>query len=187
MITHSLSSPRRFLLWLCGCRGPNVWQCGCQVETPSELCVFSYGSVGMTSLSKRPETPMPALCHNAQQGSAGLLKHHQMVSVGPGASCKPTPGSRGCPKPRPSVAMALAYCCPKTALNSGKNAGQGDQVGPGSLSFVSPRDGRNLKVEGSLLPHHCLLPPPPYPARHIPPTIHSLCPIYHLLQTSALF
>lgn len=66
----------------------------------------------------------------------------------------PVVGSHGCPDRRPS-------CWPKSDLlrektKRGKNAGQGDQVGPGNLSFCQPSwRGKNLKVEGS--PPHCLL------------------------------
>lgn len=44
----------------------------------------------------------------------------------------------------PLWAVARASCWPKSDLvrkEMGKNAGQGDQVGPGSLAGVSPRPG----------------------------------------------
>ena len=90
----------------------------------------------------------------------------------------------------PLWAASRASCWPRSDLlrkEMGKNAAQGDQVGPGNLAVVSPRGGGggHLKVE--------FFTPSPLPSFPLHPTSPNTCPIkpprllYHLLQASPLF
>ena len=131
---------------------------------------------------KKPETltnSVPQYTAGSPQPSLEVTLSVLTLSPHP----MPVVGSHGCPDRRPSCWLKSDLLREKT--KRGKNADQGDQVGPGNLSFCQPSWwGKNLKVEGS--PPHCLLSP-------LTPTPPNTCPTKpprpsdHLLRAPPLF